>query len=39
MAISTAALHKGLSVSLVLEGGIGLAPSGITIDPIPLEIA
>ncbi|WP_275187779.1 hypothetical protein [Bradyrhizobium sp. CSA112] len=39
MTIFSAALHKGLAVGLVLEGGIGLAPFAITRNPIPLEIA
>jgi len=39
VAISPAALHKGLAVSLVLESGIGLTPLAVTRDPIPFEVA
>ena len=38
MAIFPAALHKGLAVGLVLEGGIGPAPLPIPGDPVPFEV-
>jgi hypothetical protein len=39
MAISAAALHEGLTVSLVFESGISLAPLAIAGDPAPFEVA
>jgi hypothetical protein len=38
MAIFPAALHKGLAIGLVLEGGIGLAPFSIPRNPVPFEV-
>jgi len=38
MAISPAALHKRLAISLVLESGVGLAPLAVTGDPVPFKV-
>jgi hypothetical protein len=38
MPISPAALHKGLAISLVLEGGIGFGPIAVTRNTIPFKV-
>jgi hypothetical protein len=38
MAVFSAALHKGLAVDFVVDGGIGLSPFSVPRNPIPFEV-